>query len=75
MPLPTQLRACVSLSPLSSLAYFENPILKLFKHTLLIAASGLTGLAGLGLNVKDDKESDGDEGAEEDGQVSRKGHL
>ena len=63
---------CLSLPP--SLAYFKNPFLNL-KHTLLIAASGLTGLAGLGLDVKDDQESDGDEGAEEHGQVSREGHL
>jgi hypothetical protein len=44
-------------------------------NTLVSTASGLTGLAGLGLDVKDDQESDGDKGAEEHGQVRGEGHL
>lgn len=34
-----------------------------------------SGLSSLTLRVEDDQEGDGDEGAEEDGQVGGEGHL
>lgn len=42
---------------------------------LLAAARRFAGLAGLGLDVEDDEEGHGHEGAQEHGQVGRERHL
>jgi hypothetical protein len=67
-------------SLLSFLSWLNTPhplnhIILPTRFTLISSPSGFASLAGLRLDVKDDEEGDGDESAEEHGQVSGEGHL